>query len=85
MSKLFTPLSIGALELENRIIVAPMCQYSAKDGAPNDWHKAHFAQFAMSGAGLFITEVEVAAMRATVDASSEIRTCRTQTLHLAGT
>ena len=39
MSKLLTPLSIGALELENRIIVAPMCQYSAKDGAPNDWQE----------------------------------------------
>ena len=55
MSKLFTPLSIGALELENRIIVAPMCQYSAEDGIANDWHMVHLGKFATGGFGAVMT------------------------------
>ncbi len=42
--------------MPNRITVAPMCQYSAKDGVPQDWHLVHLGQFAMSGAGLIFTE-----------------------------
>ncbi|MGV1016256.1 MAG: NADH:flavin oxidoreductase/NADH oxidase [Fluviibacter phosphoraccumulans] len=56
MSKLFSPCMIGKLQLQNRIIVAPMCQYSAVDGKATDWHLIHIGQMAMSGAGLFIIE-----------------------------
>lgn len=53
---LFTPTQIGSLELENRIVIAPMCQYSAEDGCLNDWHVMHYGALAMSGAGLLIFE-----------------------------
>jgi 2,4-dienoyl-CoA reductase-like NADH-dependent reductase (Old Yellow Enzyme family) len=53
---LFTPLSVGALTLPNRIAVAPMCQYSADDGAATDWHLAHWTSLAMSGAGMITIE-----------------------------
>jgi len=53
---LFTPVLIGSLDLENRIVIAPMCQYSAQDGQLNDWHLMHYGQLAMSGAGLLIFE-----------------------------
>jgi 2,4-dienoyl-CoA reductase-like NADH-dependent reductase (Old Yellow Enzyme family) len=56
MSLLFQPLQIGALELHNRIIVAPMCQYSAIDGAATDWHMMHLGALGLSGAGLLIIE-----------------------------
>lgn len=56
MSKLFEPMKIGTLELPNRIIVAPMCQYSAEDGAATDWHMMHLGSLALSGAGLLILE-----------------------------
>jgi len=56
MSKLFSPLQIGHLRLENRIIIAPMCQYSADAGSATDWHLMHLGQLAMSGAGLLIIE-----------------------------
>lgn len=56
MSKLFTPLNLGGLSLSNRIIIAPMCQYSAIDGSATDWHVMHLGQMAMSGAGLLILE-----------------------------
>jgi 2,4-dienoyl-CoA reductase-like NADH-dependent reductase (Old Yellow Enzyme family) len=56
MSRLFEPLSIGQLRLVNRIIVAPMCQYSAVDGAATDWHTMHLGHLAMSGAGLLVLE-----------------------------
>lgn len=56
MSILFSPFTIGSLNLPNRIIIAPMCQYSAVDGKATDWHLIHIGQMAMSGAGLFIIE-----------------------------
>lgn len=56
MARLFDPIKLGSLELANRIIVAPMCQYSAKDGCMNDWHFTHVNTMALSGAGLFIVE-----------------------------
>ena len=56
MRALFTPLSIRGIELRNRLWVSPMCQYSAVDGVPNDWHHVHLAQFAAGGAGLVIAE-----------------------------
>ena len=55
-SFLFSPLSLGAVALPNRIVVSPMCQYSADDGVPNDWHFAHYIQLAMGGAGLVMFE-----------------------------
>jgi len=53
---LFRPLTIGALELANRIVIAPMCQYSAADGCMNDWHQMHLGQLAQSGAALLTIE-----------------------------
>ena len=41
MSRLFEPLRIGPLQLENRIVIAPMCQYSAEGGSAGDWHLIH--------------------------------------------
>ena len=55
-SRLFSPIFLGDVELSNRIIVAPMCQYSAKDGNANDWHLMHLGQFAVSGVGLILVE-----------------------------
>ncbi|WP_067934143.1 NADH:flavin oxidoreductase/NADH oxidase [Alicyclobacillus kakegawensis] len=59
MSKLFTPFSYKGLELKNRVVMAPMCQYSvtAKDGKPNDWHFVHYTSRAVGGAGLIIIEM----------------------------
>ncbi len=53
---LFTPLTLGPLTLPNRIVIAPMCQYSAVDGNATDWHLIHLGQLALSGAGLLIVE-----------------------------
>ncbi|WP_260599025.1 NADH:flavin oxidoreductase/NADH oxidase [Sphingomonas endolithica] len=53
---LFTPFRVGALELRNRIVIAPMCQYSAEDGCMTDWHLIHLGQLALSGAGLLTIE-----------------------------
>ncbi len=55
-SQLFTPIKLRNLELANRIVVAPMCQYSAADGTVGDWHVMHLGQFAVSGAGLLFVE-----------------------------
>ncbi|MEJ5989775.1 NADH:flavin oxidoreductase/NADH oxidase [Ramlibacter sp. PS3R-8] len=56
MSRLFEPFSIGALRLDNRIVIAPMCQYSAEEGSATDWHMIHLGSLALSGAGLLIVE-----------------------------
>ncbi|MDB5818909.1 MAG: NADH:flavin oxidoreductase, Old Yellow Enzyme family [Rhizobacter sp.] len=56
MSHLFDPFQIGELSLANRIVIAPMCQYSATDGTPGDWHMIHLGHLALSGAGLLILE-----------------------------
>lgn len=56
MSKLFSPIKLGPLELANRIAIAPMCQYSASGGFPTDWHMIHLGQLALSGAGILIIE-----------------------------
>jgi 2,4-dienoyl-CoA reductase-like NADH-dependent reductase (Old Yellow Enzyme family) len=55
-SALFTPIALRGLELPNRIVVSPMCQYNSKDGNAGDWHLMHLGQFAMGAAGLVITE-----------------------------
>ena len=54
--KIFSPISIGDLTINNRIVVAPMCQYSAVDGCATDWHLMHLGQFCISGAGLVFVE-----------------------------
>src|SRR5512141_939681 len=54
--KLFTPLRVGTLELANRIVIAPMCQYSAVDGDMTDWHLSHLGHLALSGAALLTIE-----------------------------
>ncbi len=56
MSALFTPIRVGGLELANRIVIAPMCQYSAEEGCMTDWHVIHLGQLALSGAGLLTIE-----------------------------
>jgi len=56
MSLLFTPMKIGKLSLDNRIIIAPMCQYSAEQGKATAWHRIHLGHLALSGAGLMILE-----------------------------
>jgi 2,4-dienoyl-CoA reductase-like NADH-dependent reductase (Old Yellow Enzyme family) len=53
---LFTPMSLRALTLRNRIVIPPLCQYSAVDGLANDWHFAHLARFALGGAGAVFVE-----------------------------
>jgi 2,4-dienoyl-CoA reductase-like NADH-dependent reductase (Old Yellow Enzyme family) len=56
MSKLFTPLQIRDIIFGNRIVVSPMCQYSAHDGMAGDWHLVHLGSRAVGGAGLIFTE-----------------------------
>jgi len=56
MSKLFSPLVIGGIEMANRVTVSPMCQYSAVDGSMTDWHVQHLMGLALSGAGLVTFE-----------------------------
>lgn len=56
MSALFSPIRMAGLELANRLVVSPMCQYSGDDGCANDWHQIHIGMLANSGAGLFVVE-----------------------------
>ena len=56
MSHLFTPGKMRDLELSNRIVIAPMCQYSAHDGVVGDWHLMHLGSLAVGGAGLLMAE-----------------------------
>ena len=56
-SKLFSPIELRGLRLDNRIVVSPMCQYSADNGSAGDWHLMHLGQFSVSGAGLLIVEM----------------------------
>ena len=56
MSQLFQSLHIGTMQIDNRIVIAPMCQYSAAEGTPTDWHLIHLGHLALSGAGLMIVE-----------------------------
>ena len=56
MSVLFSPIELRDLELPNRVMVAPMCQYSAENGEATDWHFAHINSLALSGAAMFCIE-----------------------------
>ena len=63
MSALFSPIQLRSLALTNRIMVAPMCQYSAVNGEANDWHQMHIGNLALSGAAMFC--IEATAVEAT--------------------
>jgi NADPH2 dehydrogenase len=56
-SALFSPIRLADLDLANRIVVSPMCQYGADDGVASDWHVTHLGMLANSGAGLMIAEM----------------------------
>jgi 2,4-dienoyl-CoA reductase-like NADH-dependent reductase (Old Yellow Enzyme family) len=56
MTQLFTPLALRGITLKNRIVISPMCQYSAEDGFTNDWHFVHLGSRAVGGASLIILE-----------------------------
>jgi 2,4-dienoyl-CoA reductase-like NADH-dependent reductase (Old Yellow Enzyme family) len=56
VSQLFSPITLRDVTFRNWVWVAPMCQYSAVDGVPNDWHLVHLGSFARGGAGLVLTE-----------------------------
>ena len=55
-SHLFSPLTLRGTTFRNRVFVSPMCEYSAVDGVPQDWHLVHLGSFARGGAGLVLTE-----------------------------
>jgi 2,4-dienoyl-CoA reductase-like NADH-dependent reductase (Old Yellow Enzyme family) len=55
-SQLFTPIALRGLTLANRVVIAPMCQYSADDGSATDWHMMHLGGLAISSAGLLMIE-----------------------------
>ncbi|MBX6329987.1 MAG: NADH:flavin oxidoreductase/NADH oxidase [Pseudolabrys sp.] len=55
-SALFSPIKLAGLELANRLVVSPMCQYSADDGCANEWHLMHLGMLAHSGAALVVVE-----------------------------
>ena len=54
---LFSPITLGGLDLPNRIAIAPMCQYSADDGSASDWHLQQWMMYALSGAGMVTMEM----------------------------
>ena len=56
MSVLFSPFTLRGVTLPNRVVVSPMCQYSAEDGAANAWHMVHLGGLALSGAGMLCIE-----------------------------
>lgn len=56
MSQLFSPTNISELTLDNRIVIAPMCQYSAENGRASSWHRIQLGSLALSGASLLILE-----------------------------
>ena len=54
---MFQPLRLRGMALSNRVVVSPMCMYSAEDGVPGDWHRVHYGARALGGAGLVFTEM----------------------------
>jgi 2,4-dienoyl-CoA reductase-like NADH-dependent reductase (Old Yellow Enzyme family) len=54
--RLFTPIAMRGVTSRNRIVISPMCQYSATDGVANDWHLVHLGKFAQGGAGVVMAE-----------------------------
>ncbi len=83
MSLLFSPLSLGPLALSNRIVIAPMCQYSAHDGCVTDWHHIHLGNLALSGAGLLILEATAVEPRGRISHADLGLACGTTTKEAA--
>lgn len=69
MPHLFDPLALRSVALRNRIAVSPMCQYSAEEGVPNDWHLVHLGARAVGGAGLVFTEATAVEPRGRISAA----------------
>jgi 2,4-dienoyl-CoA reductase-like NADH-dependent reductase (Old Yellow Enzyme family) len=67
--KLFSPFRIREIELKNRIVVSPMCEYSAIDGHPQPWHMVHLGSRAVGGAALVITEASAVEARGRISAA----------------
>lgn len=67
-ARLFTPFRVGDLELRNRIVIAPMCQYSADEGRATDWHVIHLGHLALSGAALLTLEATAVLPEARISA-----------------
>ena len=53
---IFSPIKLRSISIPNRVVISPMCQYSAVDGNVNEWHESHYMQMALSGAGMFVIE-----------------------------
>jgi len=68
MPDLFDPYTLRGVTLRNRIGVSPMCEYSAEDGMPNDWHFVHLGARAVGGAGLIITKAAAVEARGRITA-----------------
>jgi 2,4-dienoyl-CoA reductase-like NADH-dependent reductase (Old Yellow Enzyme family) len=66
--KLFTPFRLREVELKNRIVVSPMCEYSAKEGHPQPWHMVHLGSRAVGGAALVMTEASAVEERGRISA-----------------
>jgi 2,4-dienoyl-CoA reductase-like NADH-dependent reductase (Old Yellow Enzyme family) len=69
MSQLFSPFSLGEMHLSNRIVIAPMCQYSAVEGSATDWHLMHLGHLALSGAAMLIVEATAVCPEGRITAS----------------
>jgi 2,4-dienoyl-CoA reductase-like NADH-dependent reductase (Old Yellow Enzyme family) len=67
--KLFSPFRMREIELKNRIVVSPMCEYSAKDGHPQAWHLVHLGSRAIGGAGLVFTEANAVEKRGRISSA----------------
>ena len=67
--KLFSPFRIREIELKNRIVVSPMCEYSAKDGHPQTWHLVHLGSRAIGGAALVFTEASAVEERGRISSA----------------
>jgi 2,4-dienoyl-CoA reductase-like NADH-dependent reductase (Old Yellow Enzyme family) len=67
--KLFSPFRIREIELKNRIVVSPMCEYSAKEGHPQAWHLVHLGSRAIGGAGLVFTEASAVEERGRISSA----------------
>src|SRR5580692_10734486 len=67
--KLFSPFRVREIELKNRVVVSPMCEYSAKDGHPQPWHMVHLGSRAVGGAALVLTEASAVEARGRISAA----------------
>jgi anthraniloyl-CoA monooxygenase len=63
---MFAPFTLRGMTVQNRVVVSPMCQYSAEDGTPSDWHLVHYGSRALGGAGLLFTEMTCVAADARI-------------------